>query len=190
MRINQHRKGWSTSVAQQIGGRLLKKEIKKTKLARPKLFCSKFRSFFFFPGYRSFNPNVDIWKRPNNEHPTGVYFSPPTTKGGWGHQPRCRHQSCRCLASGWDESHPKISRDKAISTQISLWTHVPQGGQASCRDLLRRPRCFSSRPGIWTCEPASEKEGLSPPSRQHMHCTTTTNSPSICRGKGITKAEN
>lgn len=28
--------------------------------------------------------------------------------------------------------------------------------------LLRRPRCFGSPPGIWTCEPASEMEGVSP----------------------------
>lgn len=47
MRINQHRKSWSTSVAEQLVEDFKKRKFKKKKLARPKLFCSRFRSIFF-----------------------------------------------------------------------------------------------------------------------------------------------
>lgn len=58
------------------------------------------------------------------------------------------------------------------SHRIRLFPHRPPCALTCLRErmlqsaagiLLRRARCFSSCPGIWTCEPASEMEGLSPP---------------------------
>lgn len=58
------------------------------------------------------------------------------------------------------------------SHQIRPFPHRSPHGQMRCREgrlqsatgiLLCRGRCFGSRPGIWTCEPASGTEGPSPP---------------------------